>query len=60
MVMSGSNWKWPELDDICWFNRNKTIEKIEAPKFEADLSIDSLTYSVPELNIIKNYNSSVN
>jgi len=40
MAMSGRQWKWPELDDLCWFNRNEIIEKIATPKFVADLSID--------------------
>lgn len=56
MTMSGSDWKWPEVEDICWFNKNEIIEKISTPKFVADLSKTSLTYSVPEIKIIKNNN----
>lgn len=56
MAMSGRHWKWPELDDLCWFNKNEIIEKIATPKFVADLSIDAITYSVPEIELIKQIN----
>jgi hypothetical protein len=42
MAILGRHWKWPELDDLCWFNKNKIIEKIATPKFTADLSIDTI------------------
>jgi len=52
MAMSGNHWKWPELDDLCWYNRNEIVEKIATPKFVADLSIDEITYSVSEIKLM--------
>lgn len=56
MVMHKTNWKWPKVEDVCWYPE-EDVKKIEAPKL---LNNSTTIYSCLEIKQKRNESSSLN
>ena len=45
LLMSGSGWKWPRVEDKLWYNSADILEKISPPKYDSKQQI----YKVEEI-----------
>lgn len=50
MGMSGYNWKWPVVEDICWYDQCDVIQAINAPQKINERG----TFRVPEIDALRN------
>lgn len=55
MVMYKTNWKWPKVEDVCWYPE-EDVKMIEAPKLLGNPTISSCL----EINKKRTESSSLN
>ena len=51
MEMSGQHWRWPEKEDVLWYEVDEIVEMIESP----ELLNNRGQYSVNAISKYKNY-----
>jgi len=54
--MYNTNWKWPKVEDVCWYPE-EDVKMIEAPKL---LGNSTKIYSCLEINKKRTESSSLN
>lgn len=50
MVMSQTNWKWPEKDDVLSYNVRDIVMKIQPPELLNSRGV----YQIPEITELRN------